>query len=268
MASQWYFAAGNERLGPYPLETLKQAAIDGRISLSTLVWTDAFGAQWRQARDVEVLAGLLRAKADPNSASQPRSGAQPKRHPYAAGAPGQGPSPFIYIAAWVVGLIFASIVNSASFFMAAVAVIESNAVAIGAVLMVLGTIFSVCAFLTSFEFIFRQLNMRKVFFAGFWVAAASIAFSIANSIVLIVLDEVARQDIALFSLTNVMPFIFWALVQANLWRMAARGRIFPSNSCPPKQRTGPDGSGVVLAIILSTLGFFVLVFGGLFFSVL
>jgi len=68
MSGEWYYAEDDRQRGPVPLATLKEMARTGRITRSTLVWTEGM-ADWSEARGVADLFG-----GAPAGATQPRTG--------------------------------------------------------------------------------------------------------------------------------------------------------------------------------------------------
>ncbi len=72
--AQWYYALGDQQIGPVPLETLKQLAATGEMDASTLVWRDGMAA-WIPAEEVPgILEGERVVKRRPM-----RAGATPQR---------------------------------------------------------------------------------------------------------------------------------------------------------------------------------------------
>jgi hypothetical protein len=57
MAQEWYYAQGDQKVGPVSARELKQAAADGTLQTTDLVWTDGM-TEWKEARSVKGLAGL------------------------------------------------------------------------------------------------------------------------------------------------------------------------------------------------------------------
>lgn len=57
MAQEWYYAQGDQKIGPVSVKELKQAATDGTLQPTDLVWTEGM-KEWKEARSVKGLAGL------------------------------------------------------------------------------------------------------------------------------------------------------------------------------------------------------------------
>lgn len=57
MAQEWYYAQGDRQIGPVSAKELKQAAADGSLQPTTLVWTEGMKI-WKEARSIKGLAGL------------------------------------------------------------------------------------------------------------------------------------------------------------------------------------------------------------------
>lgn len=52
--ARWFVLLDGEQSGPFPLEEVRSAVLDGRVRPGTWVWADGM-AEWRQARDVPAL---------------------------------------------------------------------------------------------------------------------------------------------------------------------------------------------------------------------
>jgi hypothetical protein len=68
----WHVAVGEEAKGPYTAEELLDMAANGKITQNDFIWTELFGEEWKQARDIPALkvafarAGLLsQLRGDP-----------------------------------------------------------------------------------------------------------------------------------------------------------------------------------------------------------
>jgi hypothetical protein len=57
MAQEWYYAQGDRKVGPVAARELKQAAADGTLQPTDLVWTDGM-TDWKEARTVKGLEGI------------------------------------------------------------------------------------------------------------------------------------------------------------------------------------------------------------------
>jgi hypothetical protein len=62
--ADWFYAEGDQRLGPVPGSTLKSLAQSGKVTPETLVWTNG-AADWVPARSVKGLFPNLSAAAPP-----------------------------------------------------------------------------------------------------------------------------------------------------------------------------------------------------------
>jgi hypothetical protein len=67
MPREWYYAQGDRQVGPVSAKELKQAAADGAVQPTTLVWTEGM-KDWKEARSIKGLAGLWPA---PTPATHP-----------------------------------------------------------------------------------------------------------------------------------------------------------------------------------------------------
>jgi hypothetical protein len=57
MAQEWYYTQGDQKVGPVSVKELKQAAADGTLQPTDLVWTDGL-KEWKEARTVKGLEGI------------------------------------------------------------------------------------------------------------------------------------------------------------------------------------------------------------------
>lgn len=57
MAQEWYYTDGERKVGPVSAKELKQAAVDGILQPTTLVWSEGMKG-WKEARTIKGLAGL------------------------------------------------------------------------------------------------------------------------------------------------------------------------------------------------------------------
>lgn len=57
MAQEWYYTQGDRKVGPVSARELKQAATDGTLQPTDLVWTDGM-TDWKEARTVKGLEGI------------------------------------------------------------------------------------------------------------------------------------------------------------------------------------------------------------------
>jgi hypothetical protein len=57
MAQEWYYTQGDRKVGPVSAKVLRQAAADGTLQPTTLVWTEGM-KEWKEARMVKGLEGL------------------------------------------------------------------------------------------------------------------------------------------------------------------------------------------------------------------
>lgn len=56
MAQEWYYTQGDRKVGPVSVKELKQAAADGTMQPTDLVWTEGM-REWKEARTVKGLEG-------------------------------------------------------------------------------------------------------------------------------------------------------------------------------------------------------------------
>lgn len=70
MAQEWYYTQGDRKVGPVSAKGLKQAAVDGTLLPTTLVWTEGM-KEWKEARSIKGLAGLWPPLSTVASTSQP-----------------------------------------------------------------------------------------------------------------------------------------------------------------------------------------------------
>lgn len=57
MAQEWYYTQGDRKVGPVSVKELKQAAADGTMQPTDLVWTEGM-REWKEARTVKGLEGV------------------------------------------------------------------------------------------------------------------------------------------------------------------------------------------------------------------
>lgn len=72
MAQEWYYAQGDQKVGPVSAAELKRAAADGHLLPTDLVWTDGM-TDWKEAKVVKGLAGVWAASPAGGSAA-PQTG--------------------------------------------------------------------------------------------------------------------------------------------------------------------------------------------------
>jgi hypothetical protein len=109
MAQEWYYTQGDRKVGPVSAKVLKQAAADGTLQPTTLVWTEGM-KEWKQARSIKGLAGLWPA---PTPAAPPPVPvrravpvAKPVTEPPTVGADSSDPAEPASVAQqwWLIGL--------------------------------------------------------------------------------------------------------------------------------------------------------------------
>ncbi len=64
----WYYSEGSQQKGPVSRETLESMAAQGTLKPSQLVWTESFGAEWKEAGSVP---GLFPSPESPASTGTP-----------------------------------------------------------------------------------------------------------------------------------------------------------------------------------------------------
>ncbi len=87
--TEWYYAEGQQRQGPLPVQEIRQRFQRGQLSLDTLVWREGM-AQWAALRQMVDELGL-QTLADASAASS--SGGFDLRSDYAAIDSGTAPLP-------------------------------------------------------------------------------------------------------------------------------------------------------------------------------
>lgn len=87
--TEWYYAEGQQRQGPLPVQEIRQRFQRGQLNLDTLVWREGM-AQWAALRQVVDELGL-QTLADASTATS--SGGFDLRSDYAAIDSGTAPLP-------------------------------------------------------------------------------------------------------------------------------------------------------------------------------
>lgn len=82
MSSNWYYALGDDEIGPIPAAELKSLAMDGTIRRATLVWKEGM-ADWKAASEIPGLLPAAEPKAR-QTAARSSAGQRPaSRDPFA-----------------------------------------------------------------------------------------------------------------------------------------------------------------------------------------
>lgn len=250
----WFYANGNDRIGPLDFQALQRSVMAGEVRGDSLVWTEAFGSQWRRADSVDALAGALRQSPPPlpDEAAAPSSG---------------GPSAAQYWAAWMVALALSALLGVGNFILSGLA--SEGTFAAGVAMHYIGTLVSACAAVFIFEAVFRRVRMQAVWKASGWIGLASLALSAINTAATLLTGEASGlrpHELNFVFFTSAAPLLFWALVWANLWRMARNGRIYPSASCPSPKTPPKDSPATRVRWLIISLVALCAVYARLFFA--